>query len=56
MANSGALDGFLPGCHPPPYPLGRIAMRQLKQPFWLIAALALFWAASVQASDYRNPI
>ena len=29
-------------------------MPRLKQPFWLIAALALFWAASVQAADYPD--
>ena len=29
-------------------------MPRLKQPLWLIAALALFWAASVQAADYPD--
>ncbi len=29
-------------------------MPRLKQPFWLIAALALFWAASVQAAEYPD--
>jgi serine protease Do len=29
-------------------------MPQLKQPFWLIAALALFWAASAQANNYPD--
>jgi len=29
-------------------------MPRLKQPFWLIAALGLFWAASAQASNYPD--
>ena len=39
----------------PFYPLGDFpSMPRLKQPFWLIAALALFWTASVQAADYPD--